>query len=139
VSFFGQPQRWQALRKLGLAFVVAGAGLAGATLPNEAALARTSGPATVAVSELPPQARTTYRLIRSGGPFAYAKDGSVFGNRERLLPAQPRGYYREYTVRTPGTGQRGARRIVCGGRQPTAPEACYYTADHYASFRRIVQ
>jgi ribonuclease T1 len=61
----------------------------------------------------------------------------VFGNRERLLPLQARGYYREYTVRTPGSRDRGARRIVCGGRQPREPDACFYTEDHYASFKRI--
>ncbi|MEY2736814.1 MAG: hypothetical protein RLZ58_2223 [Pseudomonadota bacterium] len=92
----------------------------------------------IALTELPPQGRDTYRLIRQGGPFPYEKDGTVFGNRERLLPLHPRGYYREYTVRTPRSKDRGARRIVCGG-PPTTPEACYYTADHYASFRRIVE
>ncbi len=95
--------------------------------------------ATVALAELPAQAQTTYRLIESGGPFPYAKDGVVFGNRERLLPAQARGYYREYTVKTPGSRDRGARRIICGGMPPTQPESCFYTNDHYASFRRIVQ
>lgn len=94
---------------------------------------------TVVLASLPPQAQRTKQLILQGGPFPYDKDGSVFHNRERLLPLNPRGYYREYTVRTPGARDRGARRIVCGGPQPTAPEACYYTADHYASFRRIVQ
>ena len=94
---------------------------------------------TVALYELPAEARQTEQLIRQGGPFAYAKDGSVFGNRERLLPPYARGYYREYTVRTPGARDRGARRIVCGGSQPTRPDACYYTGDHYASFARIVQ
>lgn len=98
-----------------------------------------SGPATVASAELPAEARHTEQLIRSGGPFPYAKDGTVFGNRERLLPRERRGYYREYTVKTPGSRDRGARRIVCGGAQPTLPDACYYTADHYSSFRRIVQ
>lgn len=93
---------------------------------------------TVALAQLPPQARETYRRIGQGGPFPYEKDGTVFGNRERLLPAQPRGYYREYTVRTPGSRDRGARRIVCGG-PPRQPDDCYYTADHYASFRRIVE
>ncbi len=88
---------------------------------------------------MPVQARQTEAAIRQGGPFAHAKDGSVFGNRERLLPGQPRGYYREYTVRTPGAQDRGGRRIVCGGSQPTRPDACYYTGDHYASFARIVQ
>ncbi|MEF7615414.1 ribonuclease domain-containing protein [Aquincola sp. MAHUQ-54] len=97
------------------------------------------GDSVVAWSQLPAEARATERLIRVGGPFPYQKDGSVFGNRERLLPRQSRGFYREYTVKTPGVRHRGARRIVCGGRQPTQPEACYYTQDHYASFSRIVQ
>jgi len=95
--------------------------------------------ATIRLGELPRQGQETYRLIHEGGPFPYDKDGTVFGNRERLLPQQPRGFYREYTVKTPGSRNRGARRIVCGGRQPAAPQACYYTADHYASFRQIVQ
>jgi ribonuclease T1 len=90
------------------------------------------------VAELPPQARATYGLIRRGGPFPYEKDGAVFGNRERTLPRAKRGYYREYTVLTPGSRDRGARRIVCGGPS-LAPHACYYTADHYASFRQIVE
>jgi ribonuclease T1 len=94
---------------------------------------------TVALAQLPEQARQTEQLIRSGGPFPYSKDGTVFGNRERLLPREQRGYYREYTVKTPGSRDRGARRIICGGEKPAAPEACYYTADHYASFKRIVQ
>ena len=92
---------------------------------------------TVSLAQLPEQARQTEQLIRSGGPFPYSKDGTVFGNRERLLPREKRGYYREYTVKTPGSRDRGARRIVCGGEKPAAPDACYYTADHYASFRRI--
>lgn len=95
--------------------------------------------AVVQLDTLPPEAQATERLIRAGGPFRHAKDGSVFGNRERLLPARPRGFYREYTVRTPGVRHRGARRIVCGGEPPTRPETCYYTDDHYASFRRIAQ
>jgi ribonuclease T1 len=93
---------------------------------------------TIAVSELPRQGRETFELIRQGGPFPYEKDGSVFFNRERLLPAEKRGYWREYTVKTPGSRDRGARRIVCGG-PPRTPHACYYTADHYASFRKIVE
>jgi ribonuclease T1 len=91
----------------------------------------------IAVSSLPEQGQETYRLIHQGGPFPYEKDGTVFANRERLLPLHPRGYYREYTVKTPRAKNRGARRIVCGGA-PKAPDACYYTADHYASFRQIV-
>ncbi|WP_236589600.1 ribonuclease [Ramlibacter aurantiacus] len=94
--------------------------------------------ATVALAELPRQGRETYEMVFRGGPFPYGKDGSVFGNRERLLPLNKRGYYREYTVKTPGSRDRGARRIVCGG-PPRQPHACYYTADHYASFRKIVE
>jgi len=93
--------------------------------------------ATVALNALPAQGVETYQLIRQGGPFPYEKDGVVFGNRERLLPKAKRGYYREYTVKTPGSRDRGARRMVCGGPAKT-PDACYYTADHYASFRKIV-
>jgi ribonuclease T1 len=94
--------------------------------------------AVIRVAELPTQGRKTYELIFQGGPFPYGKDGVVFGNRERLLPAAQRGFYREYTVQTPGSRDRGARRIVCGGPTRT-PHACYYTADHYASFRMIVE
>ena len=92
---------------------------------------------SIALSELPVQGQRTYEAILSGGPFRYEKDGTVFGNRERLLPPARRGHYREYTVATPGSRDRGARRIICGGEQRTTPEACWYTADHYASFRRI--
>ena len=92
--------------------------------------------ATITVAELPTQGQQTFERIHQGGPFAYEKDGVVFGNRERLLPSEKRGYYREYTVKTPGSRDRGTRRIVCGGA-PKAPDACFYTADHYASFRRI--
>lgn len=84
--------------------------------------------------ELPPEAVETIALIRQGGPFPYRKDGTVFQNRERLLPQKPRGYYREYTVKTPGARDRGARRIVTGG---DPPEIYYYTSDHYRSFRQI--
>ncbi len=128
---------WQALHKWGAAALVA-SGLAAFAIPGAA---RTpENPAAVpavALATLPVEAQQTHRLILEGGPFPYSKDGTVFGNRERLLPAQPRGYYREYTVKTPGSRDRGARRIVCGGKPPTQPEACYYTSDHYASFRRI--
>jgi ribonuclease T1 len=94
--------------------------------------------AVITLADLPHQGQRTYRLILQGGPFPYAKDGTVFGNRERLLPRQRRGYYREYTVETPGARSRAASRIVCGG-PPAAPDACWYTGDHYASFRKIVQ
>lgn len=89
-------------------------------------------PGTVPVEALPAEARDTLALIRDGGPFPYAKDGSVFGNRERLLPPRQRGFYREYTVPTPGSRDRGARRIIAGGGREF-----YWTADHYGSFQRI--
>ncbi|MEO5845028.1 MAG: ribonuclease domain-containing protein [Caldimonas sp.] len=106
---------------------------AGAVQAREQALALP----VVAVATLPAEARAIEVAIRRGGPFAYPKDGFVFFNRERLLPVHSRGYYREYTVPTPGVRDRGGRRIVCGGLQPTAPLACYYTANHYSSFHRI--
>ena len=98
-----------------------------------------SNHAVVVVSSLPLQGQEILGRIRQGGPFRYEKDGSVFGNRERQLPSEKRGYYREYTVSTPGVRHRGARRIVCGGLRPRVPEACYYTEDHYSSFRLIVE
>lgn len=88
----------------------------------------------IRVSYLPPEARTTLALIRAGGPFPHARDGSVFANREGLLPPAPRGIYREYTVMTPGRRDRGARRIVAVKRAEF-----YYTEDHYRSFRRIIE
>jgi ribonuclease T1 len=91
----------------------------------------------VRVAELPKQGVRTYTLIHQGGPFTSEKDGAIFGNRERMLPAKKRGYYLEYTVETPGLNHRGVKRIVCGGERVT-PDICYYTADHYASFRKIV-
>jgi len=128
----------RALYKWGCTVVVA-AGLAAggvAQARNADTPAGTQG-AVVALADLPPQAQNTHRLILSGGPFPYQKDGVVFFNRERQLPAKDRGWYREYTVKTPGARNRGARRIVCGGVPPTKPEACFYTEDHYASFKRI--
>ena len=95
--------------------------------------------ADVSLSSLPPQALKTDQLIHSGGPFPYSRDGVVFGNYEKRLPRQPRGYCHEYTVPTPGAHSRGARRIICGGHPPTEPDACFYTEDHYTSFHRIVK
>lgn len=91
-----------------------------------------SGLGTIAESALPAEGRETLGLIRSDGPFPYDRDGITFGNREGILPSQQRGYYREYTVPTPGLDHRGAKRIVCGEARD-----CYYTDDHYDSFRQI--
>lgn len=91
----------------------------------------------VALSSLPPEAHRTLQLIKQGGPFPYPrKDGSTFGNFEKRLPYQPRGHYREYTVPTPGSRDRGARRIIAGSPPETSGEY-YYTDDHYRSFRRV--
>ena len=130
--FLGRLQPWRPLLRWG-----AGIGVAG-LLSIGAVQARDQAPdSPVPLARLPAQAQAVHRQIHAGGPFAFAKDGIVFGNRERLLPIESRGYYREYTVPTPGAHDRGARRIVCGGPQATAPVACYYTADHYNSFNRI--
>lgn len=103
-----------------------------------AALARTTPEALseIALSDLPKEAQEVHALVGRGGPFSFDRDGVVFGNREKLLPGKPRGYYHEYTVRTPGVKTRGGRRLVCGGRK-TSPDACYYSDDHYRSFRKI--
>jgi ribonuclease T1 len=124
----------QALRSWVLATAVLASAVAG---PAAFAKGSPEDLGTIALQSLPDEARQTHRLISTGGPFPYAKDGDVFGNRERQLPRQARGFYREYTVATPGDRDRGPRRIVCGGAPPTRPETCYYTADHYASFKRI--
>ncbi|AOJ67688.1 MULTISPECIES: ribonuclease [Burkholderia] len=92
---------------------------------------------TVPASRLPREAVTTLSLIAAGGPYPYEKDGAVFGNFERILPKMRRGYYHEYTVPTPRARNRGARRIVCGGALRRV-DNCYYTDDHYNSFKRIV-
>jgi len=112
--------------------------LAAALLCAPAALARATPDAMpdIAVADLPKEGRDVLALIRDGGPFRYDRDGVVFGNYEHLLPSERKGYYHEYTVHTPGTKSRGARRIICGGPKQ-APVACYYTSDHYRSFKRI--
>jgi ribonuclease T1 len=92
----------------------------------------------IAFMQLPREAQQTQKLILAGGPFPFSKDASIFGNRERLLPVQQRGFYLEYTVKTPGSSTRGGKRIVCGGALPVRPQSCYYTEDHYQSFRKIV-
>ncbi|MEU1227661.1 ribonuclease domain-containing protein [Streptomyces sp. NPDC005828] len=128
------------LLALVLAVLLAGCSSAGGTgtaTPTRTAAAAaatgTSGLPTVRASQLPPEARETLALIARGGPFPYAKDGTVFSNFERVLPRRERGYYHEYTVKTPGERDRGARRIVTG----RSGEA-YYTDDHYETFREVV-
>jgi ribonuclease T1 len=127
----------RALHKWGAAVVVAAGLAAGGVSVSARTPDNPAAVAPVALGSLPVEAQATHRLILQGGPFPYQKDGTVFGNRERLLPLHPRGHYREYTVKTPGASNRGARRIVCGGKPPTRPQACFYTDDHYASFRLI--
>ncbi|MGA4843169.1 ribonuclease domain-containing protein [Streptomyces sp. G45] len=102
--------------------------------PSMSTPAWARGMRTVAVADLPAEARHTLRLIDRGGPFPYAKDGTVFGNFEGELPRRARGYYHEYTVRTPGERDRGARRLVTGREREL-----YYTDDHYASFRAVLR
>ncbi len=134
VSFPGPLVQWYPLRRWAL-----GVGIAIASLCVGTVDARQIRPPSepVALSELPAEAQSVHRRILAGGPFEHAKDGSVFGNRERALPGRPRGFYREYTVETPDARDRGARRIVCGGAISRTPDTCFYTADHYTSFRRI--
>lgn len=93
-----------------------------------------SGLPLITTTDLPPEAIDTLELISAGGPYPYEQDDSVFSNREGILPEQPEGYYREYTVETPGSADRGARRIVAG-----SPGEYYWTEDHYASFARITE
>jgi ribonuclease T1 len=144
------PRRWTPIALLSLLLVVlSGCGGSGAVGTSAAAPAgsaavgsadqglappkATTSLPPVQVAALPPQAVDTLRLIRDGGPFPYPKDGVTFSNREGLLPRHPSGWYREYTVVTPGSSDRGARRII-GGQDG----ARFYTDDHYASFREVV-
>jgi ribonuclease T1 len=93
---------------------------------------------TVTKAQLPGEAADTLKLIKSGGPYPFSEDGVLFRNSAALLPAHPRGYYHAYTVRTPGSTDRGQRRIVCGGLRKQTSD-CYYTEDYYASFKRIAE
>ncbi len=115
--------------------------------PTAASHAPPAGPSTTTrnksglpvcqLSSLPAEAGTTVDLIHRGGPFPYSRDGIVFGNFERRLPNQQRGYYHEYTVPTPGAKTRGARRVITGGEPPANPPEFYYTGDHYETFCQI--
>ncbi len=105
----------------------------GGGTPVEARTAATTSLPVIAYNRLPAEAQQTIVLIQKGGPFPYPqKDGTVFGNFERRLPKAARGYYREYTVPTPGVRHRGARRIITG-----SPQEYYYTGDHYKSFALV--
>jgi len=107
-------------------------------MPGVDAAAAGNTVATVTVAQLPREAVNTLKLIAAGGPYPYARDGITFGNYERALPMHRRGYYHEYTVPTPRARNRGARRIICGGPLRRI-DNCFYTGDHYISFRRIVE
>ncbi|MFJ2474647.1 ribonuclease domain-containing protein [Streptomyces sp. NPDC087659] len=111
-----------------------GAGSGNGTGEHSPAASAPAGPTTVRAADLPPEARETLRLIDGGGPFPYRKDGSTFGDFEGILPERERGYYREYTVPTPGERDRGARRIVTGREGEV-----YYTDDHYETFRVVLR
>ena len=132
--------RWlRVLLLLGVALVAVNGWLSGGrpatgARPADASQLERSTTRTAAQDHLPAEALETLTAIERGGPFTYDRDGSVFQNREGRLPRQASGYYREYTVPTPGAVDRGARRIVSGG-QP--PEVYYYTGDHYRTFQRI--
>ena len=115
---------------------IVAASFSGLAVAQRAPAETAPGIAWIDVAEIPPEARETLALIKAGGPFPYDKDGTRFGNREKLLPQRPADYYSEYTVKTPGERTRGARRIVAGGDPRTSGEY-YYTDDHYKSFRRI--
>jgi ribonuclease T1 len=86
----------------------------------------------ISIAQLPPEAQQVLKLIKQGGPFPYSRDGVIFGNREKRLPKQARGYYKEYTVKTPGARTRGARRIIAGSKGEY-----FYSDDHYETFRQI--
>ncbi|MDR5752879.1 MULTISPECIES: ribonuclease domain-containing protein [unclassified Caballeronia] len=111
-------------------------GQAASGTPGASGAQERSAPASVAKAQLPAEAADTLRLIKAGGPFPFGEDGVLFRNSAALLPEHPRGYYHAYTVRTPGSTDRGQRRIVCGGPRKQTTD-CYYTDDYYVSFKRI--
>ena len=113
-------------------------GQAASDTPAASGAQERSAPATVTKAQLPAEAAETLRLIKTGGPYPFGEDGVLFRNSSALLPQHPRGYYHAYTVRTPGSADRGQRRIVCGGPRKQTGD-CYYTDDYYASFKRIAQ
>ncbi|MER5513778.1 MULTISPECIES: ribonuclease [unclassified Streptomyces] len=118
------------ITRIGAAGVVLSALLVGGTVTAGTADAAAASVGSICYSDLPSQAYDTLDLIASGGPFPYSQDGVVFRNQEGVLPSQASGYYHEYTVKTPGSSTRGARRIVTGKKT----QEDYYTADHYVTF-----
>ncbi|MFY7571547.1 ribonuclease domain-containing protein [Streptomyces sp. WI04-05B] len=121
------------ITRIGAAATVLSALLVGGAVTVGTAGAATSSVGSICYDDLPSQAHTTLNLIAKGGPYPYSQDGSVFQNRERVLPARTTGYYHEYTVKTPGSSTRGARRVITGEQN----QEDYYTADHYATFDLI--
>ena len=115
--------------------------LATAVLASAFAVSGALAASDINLVALPKEGRATHALILKGGPYPYPKDGVTFGNFEGSLPKKQRGYYREFTVPTPGAKNRGARRIVCGAEsrewRNNAPAACWYTGDHYQTFQKI--
>ncbi|AWW36913.1 ribonuclease domain-containing protein [Streptomyces cadmiisoli] len=121
------------ITRIGAAAALLSALVAGGTVTAGTATATPTAVGSICYGDLPSQAHDTLELIEQGGPFPYPQDGTTFQNREGILPSQPTGYYNEYTVKTPGSPDRGARRIVTGEEH----QEDYYTADHYASFRLV--
>ncbi|WBO62912.1 ribonuclease [Streptomyces camelliae] len=119
--------------RIGAAAALLSALLVGGTVSATTANAAADSVGSICYSALPSQAHDTLDLIAQGGPYPYSQDGTVFSNREGVLPSQPSGYYHEYTVITPGSSTRGARRIVTG----EASQEDYYTSDHYATFNLV--
>ena len=105
-----------------------------AATPHETSATPSSGLATMRAADLPSEGRAVLALIDKGGPFRYQQDNTVFANNEGLLPMRPAGYYHEYTVPTPGSPDRGARRLIAG-----KDGDIYYTADHYDTFRQVIR
>ena len=134
----GALAAWLAAAGWGGMGAAVGLGVAPAAWAREAPQPSAEAPGTIEQAQLPPEAVATLNAIAAGGPYRYPKDGVVFGNFERLLPPHRRGYYHEYTVPTPRARNRGARRIVCGG-PPRRIDNCFYSDDHYNSFKRIVE
>jgi len=118
------------ITRIGAAATLLSAVLIGGTVSATSANATVTAVGSICYGDLPAQAYDTLELIEQGGPYPYSQDGSVFQNREGVLPSQSSGYYHEYTVKTPGSSTRGARRIVTGNKT----EEDYYTADHYVTF-----